>query len=180
MLLPACFHSNQSQQHSGPRLYQQTRGIHDCLPAPTSASLTRTPFCWFPIILCWRTENPHEKPSLWATGLFGRYSRKQLPTRAGWTWRTMLPQFVDTSAMYWWCHSYICPNQKPWLHGEVRFPLRVRDLAFKSRDPVALRAARRELDIAIKKAKPAYAQWIQAHSTTNNSQSMWKGIKSWV
>ncbi|GAA6231470.1 uncharacterized protein LOC109141784 [Lates japonicus] len=69
------------------------------------------------------------------------------------------------------------PNQKPWLNAEVRSLLKARDAAFRSGDRVTLRAARRELNAGVKRAKAAYAQRIQGHVTSNDPRSMWRGIK---
>lgn len=60
------------------------------------------------------------------------------------------------------------PNQKPWLNAEVQSLLKARDAAFRCGDRVTLR---------VKKAKAAYAQRIQRYVTSNNPQSMWRGIK---
>lgn len=62
----------------------------------------------------------------------------------------------------------VCTNQKPWLNGEVQSLLKV----------VALRAAKRELQAGIKRAKATYALRIEGHFPTTDPCSMWKGIKS--
>uniref|UniRef100_A0A3B1IEK6 Reverse transcriptase domain-containing protein n=1 Tax=Astyanax mexicanus TaxID=7994 RepID=A0A3B1IEK6_ASTMX len=69
------------------------------------------------------------------------------------------------------------PNQKPWLNAEVRSLLKARDAAFRSGDSDELRRARRELTAGVKRAKAAYAQKIQGHFSSQDPQSMWRGIK---
>lgn len=66
----------------------------------------------------------------------------------------------------------ICPNQKPWLNGEVRCLLKAWDLAFRTGDELTLRTARRDLEVGIKRAKAKYAHKIQGHFSTNDSRSM--------
>ncbi len=70
-------------------------------------------------------------------------------------------------------------NQKPWMTDEVRKMLKARNSAFKSGDEEALRSARANLNRAIRLAKRAHSQKIQDFfHNTNNTRSMWKGIRA--
>lgn len=51
----------------------------------------------------------------------------------------------------------ICSNQEPWLNGEGWCLLKAQNLAFRTGYAPALRAARRELEVGIKRAKANYA-----------------------
>ena len=69
-------------------------------------------------------------------------------------------------------------NQKPWFNGEMRTLLRTRDSAFKSGDLQAYKQAWRSLRRGINEAKRRYKQRIMGNFNSNNSRSMWQGIKT--
>nr|XP_023692957.1 uncharacterized protein LOC111856888 [Paramormyrops kingsleyae] len=68
-------------------------------------------------------------------------------------------------------------NQKPWLNAEVHPLLQASSVAFRSGDTDVLRATRRDLTVAIKRTKAAYAWKAQSHFSSSDPRSMWRGIK---
>lgn len=70
--------------------------------------------------------------------------------------------------------SYL--KHKPWLNAEVRALLKAGDAAFRTGKVSALWEARKELASGIVRTKTTYGQKIKGHSTTKDSQRMWKGV----
>lgn len=72
----------------------------------------------------------------------------------------------------------VFPNQKPWFNSKVRRLLQERDAAFRSGDQQAYTGARGNLHRGIMEAKREHKQRIEDHFNSNNSRSMWNGIKA--
>lgn len=60
----------------------------------------------------------------------------------------------------------------------MRALLRERDAAFRSGDKQAYAVVRGNLRRGIRDAKKKYKQQIEEHFSTNNSRSIWNGIKA--
>ncbi|XDV45567.1 hypothetical protein PO909_013647 [Leuciscus waleckii] len=73
----------------------------------------------------------------------------------------------------------MCPNQKPWLTGEVHNLLRARNAAFRVSVGEGLRTARANLSRDIRKAKKQYAKRT-AHTfrDSRDTRRLWKGFQT--
>lgn len=71
----------------------------------------------------------------------------------------------------------VFPNQKLWMKNCVRALLREQDMAFRSSDTQASKAAQGNLKRTIKETKCKYRQGIEEHNVNNIPCRMWDGIK---
>ena len=67
---------------------------------------------------------------------------------------------------------------KPWFNGKLKILFRTRDSAFKSGELQDYMQAWRSLRRGINEAKRSSKQRIEQHFNSNDSRSMWQGIKT--
>ena len=75
---------------------------------------------------------------------------------------------------------HTCPNQKPWIPGNIRIELKARAATFKEWDtnPDAYMKSRYALRRTIKQAESQYRIKIESYYTGSAARRMWQGLKT--
>jgi hypothetical protein len=73
-----------------------------------------------------------------------------------------------------------CPNQKPWIKGNICTELKGRAAAFKVQDTEAYKKSRSALRRTIKQAKRKYRAKIESYYTGSDARRIWQGLQTFT